>query len=266
MMQIIQIENINDSRITSYKSMRDNLADNHGNSLFVAESEKVVMKLLQSSLKIHSILARKEFIYEHNSIISERKGIYIFTANNEILNEIIGFRMHTGVMALAEKPENHDLDKLGDRIIFLNNIVDSENVGSIVRNIAAFGFESIITDKSTSSPYIRRAVRVSMGTIFSLRHRFTEYTVNTLKYLKNEGYQIISAEINEKSINFSELMFPKKFVLVFGNEAKGIDRYIIDISDTIIKIPISNKIESLNVAASSGILLYEISRQINSVQ
>jgi tRNA G18 (ribose-2'-O)-methylase SpoU len=257
-MNIIEIENPNDFRILNYKSMRDNLIDFSGNSLFVAEGEKVVLKLFKSNISINSVFARKNFYDENSQIFNKFKNVDYFTANEEILKSIVGFKMHTGVMAIAQKPDLSNISDLSDTIVCLNGLVDSENIGSIVRNCVAFGVDSLIFDKSTSSPFMRRAVRVSMGTVFSLKIYQSMQIYEDLKLLKSSGYKIISAEICQNAKSINNFVFPPKKVLIFGSEAIGINQQIIDISDDVIYIPIDNKIESINVASSSAIFLSRI--------
>ena len=84
------------------------------------------------------------------------------------MNKIVGFKLHSGVMAIGKQPVDVNLSELESPVVVMNGIINSENVGSIIRNCAAFGFESIITDKQTSSPYLRRAVRVSMGAVLNI--------------------------------------------------------------------------------------------------
>jgi tRNA G18 (ribose-2'-O)-methylase SpoU len=254
-LELISIDSADDPRIIQYHSMRDNLIDKDGSNLFVAEGDKVVDKLLKSDLKIHSILARRSFYEEFSLLITNRKDVLPYFAEEEILQSIIGFRMHTGVMAIATKPENCNIDNLSNHIICLNSIVDSENVGSIIRNSTAFGFDSVIHDKSTSSPFLRRAVRVSMGSVLNHKIFKSDNLENDLTYLKSQGYTIISAEISGNSESLYEFKFPDKFVLIFGNEAQGIDSNILSISDMILHIPISQQIESLNVASTSAIFM-----------
>lgn len=260
-LEIIKISNINDNRIENYKSMRDNLVDKSGSKLFVAEGEKVVLKLLKSNLQVLSILARSDFYEEHAELLSSHTNSEYFTADDVLLKEIIGFKMHTGVMALAFKPINYSQNNLSNKVVVLNNIVDSENVGSILRNCAAFGFDSLIVDKSTSSPFMRRAVRVSMATVFVTNIYYSDNIIEDLIKLKKAGYTIFSAEVNKDSISINSINFPEKFVIIFGNEANGISRQILDISDNIIHIPMTNIIESLNVASSSAIILSTIFNQ-----
>lgn len=254
---MIEITDINDSRIELYKTLRSTPETHKNQGILIAEGEKVVLKLLKSNLEILSIFATDKFYEEHGVLIKNHKSAKtdLYTASRDIMKEIIGFRVHTGVMAMAYKPEFIPVDKLDDVVIIMNGIVDSENVGAIVRNCAAFGVESVIFDCTTSAPYLRRAIRVSMGSIFEMKvHRAVDI-IETIYKLKKLGYQIISSELNERSVSLSSVVFPKRFALIFGSEAGGIQDEILSYSDLIIKIPINENIRSINVAASSAVVL-----------
>lgn len=257
MNDLIYIASADDERTTLYKSMKNNMIDKLGNDLFVGESDKVVLKMIKHRIKLHSILAHKRFYEENEDSMFSINCKSLYYADIETLKEIIGFKMHTGVMALAYRPKLHTLQDLDDRIVMMNGIIDSENIGSIIRNSAAFGINSIIYDNKTSSPYLRRAVRVSMGTIFSIK-LVKLNLIDDLFKLKEVGYKIISAELTNNATPIHSFKFPDKFILIFGSESGGIDSNLLEISDSIVYIPISHKIESLNVAASSAVILSRI--------
>ncbi|MBI5324386.1 MAG: RNA methyltransferase [Ignavibacteriae bacterium] len=262
---MIEIKDINDKRIAYYKSLRYTPPSHSKDKLMLTEGEKVTLQLLNSDFHIHSIFAVQEFYKNNEEIISRKKltGTQLFYAAKSFMNQIVGFRLHSGVMALANQPEPPELYNLSSPVIVMNGIINSENVGIIIRNCAAFGVDSIIVDKETSSPYLRRAVRVSMGAVLNMKVFFSENIIDVLEKLKKSSYKIISAEIESKSIPLTKYKFPSKFALVFGNEGKGIERDILNISDLIINIPITGNVNSLNVASSSAVILSKIYEQRN---
>lgn len=257
---MIQITDISDNRIDHFRELKKIANDNTINDLFVAEGEKVVLKLLNSNLRIISIFTLEEFYFKYKELIDSRleNSNQIYIADKEIMSQIIGYKIHSGIMALAVEKDKTDLDKLDNRIIVLNRIIDTENVGSIVRNAAAFDFGSIMYDNATSSPYLRRAVRVSLGNIFSRKHYKSDNLIDDLNYLKSLGYMIIAAEITNNSYPIYHFDFPEKFAVIFGNEGNGVDRELLKISDYIVHIPIMPNVDSINVAASSAVFMYDI--------
>ncbi|OGU15633.1 MAG: hypothetical protein A2X61_12065 [Ignavibacteria bacterium GWB2_35_12] len=174
------------------------------------------------------------------------------------MNKIVGFKLHSGVMAIGKQPVDVNLSELESPVVVMNGIINSENVGSIIRNCAAFGFESIITDKQTSSPYLRRAVRVSMGAVLNMKIHFSENLSDDLQKLKDSNFKIFSAEINDNSIPISQVEIPDKCAIVFGSEGRGINNEILGISDFTVHIPITAQVNSINVASSSAVILSKI--------
>lgn len=260
---MITIFDITDERIIQYQNLRQPRINQSNQSIFIAEGLKVTKKLLESSFEIDSFFALSEYYEEiGNSVINQRVSQEKqFTASKSLLNQIVGFNLHTGIMAVGIEPKAPALGTIKFPVVALNSIVDSENVGSIVRNCAAFGIQSIIVDSSSSSPFLRRSVRVSMGTIFSTDIYFVDNLVSTLKFIQNtHGATIIGAEISDKSTPLSMCSFAQKYVLIFGNESNGISREVLEVCHQIIHIPITNAIESINVASASAIFLHHATK------
>jgi tRNA G18 (ribose-2'-O)-methylase SpoU len=250
---MIEITDIDDIRISEFKNLKKNL--NNINS-FIADGEKVVLKLLNSDLEILKIFSKKEFILENIDLIYTKiSNNNIFYADKQLLADIIGFRLHTGVMALAVSKEMTTLEKFSGNIVILNNIIDAENVGSIIRNCIGFGFLNIILDKQSAYLYLRRTVRVSMGAVFKINYLYTDNLIDIIKHLKQKKYTIISIENTYNSENLFDYTKQSNIVLIFGNESKGICTDILEMSDKILQIPITKSIDSLNVSNASAIAL-----------
>ena len=152
---MIKIENINDPAIRHYRSLRHTPASHTDEKNFIAEGEKVVKRLLESDLEMESLFALEKYYDKFSALISTGNidSNKLFTADIELMNEIVGFKLHAGIMAIGKQPEFNELNQLSKEIIFLNNIIDSENVGAIVRNCEAFGFDSLIFDNAVSLSY-----------------------------------------------------------------------------------------------------------------
>lgn len=260
---MVEIKDLDDPKIVFYKSLRYTPPLHIKWRVFIAEGEKVVLRLLLSNLEVQSIFATLDFYHKYRKEI-EAKWIpddHKFFASKEIMEQIVGFHLHSGIMAIGFQPEDAKLDEVSNQVIVLNQINNSENVGLIMRNCRAFGFESVLVDKYSTSPYLRRAVRVSMGNVFYLKVRHCIDLLQDLSLLRSRGFTIISSEVTSYSIDLYSFKFPDKFCLIFGNEAKGISKEILEISDIVVQIPISPEVDSLNVAVSSGIFFNEIKRQ-----
>lgn len=250
---IIEISKIDDSRIEEFKGLKDNILNSR--ALIVAESEKVVLKLLKSDKKIIKLFISSSF-YEENKELISKKNCEVYSGTKEVMESIVGFNLHHGVMALLERPEHASLEELDDRILILNGLTSPENVGTMVRNAAAFNVNSILHDSKTCSPFLRRCVRVSMGNIFNVKIHVAENLVHTIRKLQEKGYKIFSTANEEGAFDLPDYEFPKKAAIIIGSEGHGIDKVIKEVSDAIIRIPINDHVAHLNAACSSSIFLY----------
>jgi tRNA G18 (ribose-2'-O)-methylase SpoU len=259
---MIIINEINDERIVLYRSLRNTPQSHLNEKVFIAEGDIAVAKLLESNIEICSVFCTDKYYKDNFIRIVERVAAdRRYVANKELMDQIVGFRLHKGIMAIALQPKNTSISELKSPIIILNGIVNSENVGAIVRNCIGFCVNSMIVDKKTSSPYLRRAVRCSMGAIFYMDIHFSDDLSLTIQELKSNGYGIFAAENHNDALDLSGFDFPKQYALVFGSEGNGIDDHILDHADKVIKIAISDKIASINVAASSAIFFHKMSRK-----
>ncbi len=262
MLEVIKINNIDDPRIFLYKNLRFTPKTHQEKKLFIAEGRRLVKKLLETQIRIYSILATEEFISENEKIISIRKDeeTKIYSADKKLMELIVGFRLHSGVMALAYQPNDVGNADFEGIIVATNGINNAENIGSIIRNMVGFGLKNIIIDNKSASPYLRRAVRVSMGSIFYCNVNHSANLTNDIRFLKEKGYKIVIIEISKNSELLFDYEFDEKSLIIFGSEDHGVETEIFELSDIILKIPMSDSIDSFNVSSSSAIVFYEISR------
>ncbi|ROL62033.1 RNA methyltransferase [Bacteroidetes/Chlorobi group bacterium ChocPot_Mid] len=264
---MIEITDVNDSRIGCYRNLRSVFFPHSKNNILLSEGSITTKKLLQSNLDVLSFFALPTF-YDLFAEMFKQKNIpeeSQFTAEKSIMSLIVGFRLHQGIMAIGRIPEQTALLDLKSPIVVMNGIVNSENVGAIIRNAVAFGFKSIVYDKATSSPFLRRAVRVSMGTVFSVKHFQSMNLCQDLKELSTKSkFEIVASEITHNSIPIDRYEFKKESVIIFGSEGTGVSKEVLSICDKVIHIPISENVESINVASSSAIIFNNF-KKINRV-
>lgn len=251
---MIIIDDSNLEAISIFKNVKDKNLIQEG--MAIVESEKVVKKALSSKFEILSILCTKKF-YEENTDLITKNTKDIFIANEKIMEDIVGFDLHHGVLALVKLPAFTKLNELGERIMIFNGVTSPENVGTITRAAVAFGFNSIIFDAKSSSPYLRRCIRVSMGNIFEATVHKTYGLVHTLNSLKELGYTVIATANEEGAVSILDFKYPKKVCIIIGNEGNGMDREVIEACDVKLFIPISNYVAHLNAASAASIFLYQ---------
>ena len=253
-MTLIEITDINLPELKIYQQLRDNIFKKDNS--FIADSSKVVNKILKEDIKVKSILATQEYYDEFKALIEPKNIPLLYVATKEVMGNIIGHKLHHNVMLHGIRPNQTPLENLDDNIIMLDEITSTENVGSIARSAVALGVNSYLLPKQGPHPFGRRALRVSMGHMAMLKTHLYDDIAQILKALKENGYTIFAGEITKDSIPLSNITVPKKWVLLMGHEGHGISEEILALCDTIVHIEMMPNIESFNVAVASSILMY----------
>jgi len=267
------IATLDDPRIALYRNLRGTPATHSAERVFVTEGYKLTSKLLYSGLEVVSLFALPAYYdrlrreHPEQLLRLENTPERLLTASAAIMHEIVGFRLHEGIMALAKQPPERLLNECSlaelaahrSPIVALCGVVDSENVGSIVRNCAAFGVSALVTDAATSSPYLRRAVRVSMGGIFAITVFSSQDLCKSCQTLKEQGWTIVGAELTPDAIALHHFQFPARSVVIVGSEGRGIPDTVLSVCDVVVAVPMHTttlQAMSLNVSAASAVLLY----------
>ncbi|MBI4811578.1 MAG: RNA methyltransferase [Ignavibacteriales bacterium] len=245
--------------------------------IFVTKKKKVVRRLLSSNLTILSLLLTPQWLeqlfpnhYQPSDTghpITQLSALKIFLAEKSLIETIVGYNLHQGILAIAKVPTELSLNETVERLrqpyffVALDGLVNSENVGVIVRNSAAFGVDGIIVGETSSSPYLRRAVRNSMGAVFQIPVIHSNSLKETLTTLKHQ-YQvkIIATHPHDESSIYSSNL-SGNICIVLGNEGEGISNKILNVCDECITIPMMKNTDSLNVASASAVFLYEVRKQ-----
>lgn len=268
MINTIPIANLDDPRLHPYLTLRRPL-EHQQNGIFVAEGNKVVERLLESDLRILSVLLTPEWLEKYRTILEARPERFeVYVGPKNLLHTIVGFHLHQGVMAVANIPAPEGLEHLLSRssepylLVAVEGLTNSENLGVLVRNCVAFGAQGLLVGETSSSPYLRRAVRNSMGTIFKLPVIQCSSLRDDLATLhRNYGVRTIAAHPSARSHVLTQSDFTKSCCLVFGNEGGGISGGILEVCDELVAIRMDAGVDSLNVASASAVFLNEVRRQ-----
>lgn len=238
--------------------------------LFVAESPKVIERALNDHYEPVSMLIDESERNEENLRLIARMealNVPIYTAPHEVLENITGFKLVRGALCAFRRRELPDAYKLVNgmsRIVILEDVVNPSNVGAIFRSAAALGMEGILLTDKCSDPLYRRAARVSMGTVFQIPWTVIEdYENNGLKSLREAGFKTVSFALRNNSIDINDdiLKNEPKLAIIMGTEGEGLKTSTIDASDYVVKIPMSNEVDSLNVAVASAVAFWELGRK-----
>jgi tRNA G18 (ribose-2'-O)-methylase SpoU len=234
--------------------------------LFIAESEKIVRKVLESSIEIVSAYLTEEHFENLRPLFDARNdSTDVFFASKEEMEKVVGYPLHQGIMLACRIPGNRPFITAAQEwkspwmAVALDTIADAENMGAIIRNAAAFGASAVIVDDQSCNPWLRRSVRVSMGTIVGLPIIRVPDLAESLRALKStRNVRIIGAALRVDSLDLSEVTPSGNTILVFGSEGWGLRESVAQECDILARIPMADGIDSLNVAIASGIFMHHL--------
>jgi len=256
-LKLIHVTDLNLPELQIYRTLRDNQTTRDNS--FIADSPKVVTMLLETDIQVRSILATESYYNDYVEQLKRKHIPTLYVAPREVIETIIGHRIHHNVMMHGIRPPHKNLDALGDRIIMLDALSKTENVGAIARSAAALGVHSFVVPANGPHPYGRRALRVSMGHISKLDLHIYRDIRSTLRTLKEKGYRIYAAEVTPDATPLSKVHVTEKWVLLMGHEQQGISPGVLELCDEVVRIEMEPEIKSFNVAIAASIMLYHFS-------
>lgn len=270
-MRIVTVSVLDDKGLLPYQTLRRPL-EHQQDGIFVAEGEKVVRRLLDSRLAVRSVLLTPEWLEVYRPALeAAHADLVVYVAPKPLLESIVGFHLHQGIMAVAAIPRPSTLQEALDQarpprlFVAVDGLTNAENLGVLVRNCAAFGVDALIVGETSSSPYLRRAVRNSMGTVFNLPVVHVNNLVETLKALREAHHvSVLAAHPHAGRQTLSYTGLKNDCCIVFGSEGEGIAPRVLAACDGSFAIPMKEGVDSLNVASASAVVLYEVSRQRES--
>ena len=269
MSEIINLKDLNCEDVAIYNSLNENqlkkiYEPNLG--LFIAESPKVIVRALDAGFEPVSALVEDKLLTGEMEEILPRLGdIPIYTSTEDILSRITGFKLTRGALCTMRRKEllsPEDIVKDARRIVILEDVENPTNVGAIFRSAAALNIDAVILTGGCSDPLYRRSIRVSMGNVFQVPWTFIgdEWYEDGISMLHKLGFRSAALALvgNSVSIDDKHLAREEKLAIIMGTEGEGLRKKTIDDSDYVVKIPMSNGVDSLNVAAASAVTFWEL--------
>jgi tRNA G18 (ribose-2'-O)-methylase SpoU len=267
MIHVRRIETLDLPELAPYRTMRRQM-EHRQQGIFVAESDKVVQRLLESHFTILSLLLPEKWFRRFEPLLALRKEeIRIYLLEKERLEILTGFTFYQGVLAVARIPEPTTLELLLAEspkprlFVAVEGITNAENLGGLVRNCAAFGVHGLLVDRTSSSPYLRRAVRGSMGTIFRVPALEGLELVETVRMLRDQQIRCIAAHPHSEHRHLVEADLAQDCCLLFGSEGYGLSPALLEACHEQVAVPMAQGVDSLNVGSAAAVFLYETDRQ-----
>lgn len=235
--------------------------------IFIAESPNVILRALEAGYEPLSLLMEKKPLGEKERAILDRRGeIPVYTASLEVLTRITGYQLARGMLCAMRRKALPSLKEIcagKRRIAILEDVVNPTNVGAIFRSAAALSMDAVLLTKGSSDPLYRRAVRVSMGTVFQIPWTIMDagdWPERAMQELRSMGYRTAAMALKEDSVSLKDERLKKeeRLAIVLGTEGDGLAGRTIADCDYTVMIPMTHGVDSLNVAAASAVAFWEL--------
>ncbi len=266
-MHVIHVTALDRPELIPYATLRQH-EEHRASGIFVAEGAKVVQRLLESHFGVVSVLLPEKRLAEFQPWIRARpEDVTVYVMEVTELEKLTGFPFFQGVLAVGKIPKTHTLESIlaitrrPRFLIAFDSLANADNIGLMVRSAAGFGAQAIIVGETSASPFLRRAVRNSMGAIFKLPVVQTPHLISTLRQLREAGVRVIAAHPHTDGRTLHDVDFRQDCCVLFGNEGSGLAQETLAACDEAVAIPMSNEVDSLNVGTAAAVFLYEVARQ-----
>ena len=237
--------------------------------LFIAESPKVIERALNAGCTPVSILVEDKHVEgEAKDILARCGDIPVYTAPFEVLTQLTGFKLTRGMLCAMRRPKLPTVQEVcagACRVAVLENVMNPTNIGAIFRSAAALNMDAVLLTPACSNPLYRRAIRVSMGTVFQVPWTFLgdeslEWPADGIKLLKDMGFKTAAMALSDDSVTIKDprLLAEDKLAIILGTEGDGLTANTIADCDYTVRIPMSHGVDSLNVAAASAVAFWQL--------
>lgn len=229
--------------------------------IFIAESPKVIRVALDAGYEPLALLCEQKHIVGDAADIVGRCGdIPIYTGDRDLLAALTGYTLTRGVLCAMRRPILRSVDDVcrgARRVVVIDGVVDTTNIGAIFRSAAALGIDAVLLTPSSCDPLNRRAVRVSMGSVFLVPWTWLDASVYSLK---ERGFRTAAMALSDNSVSIDDesLVNEERLAIIMGTEGDGLAQSVIDAADYVVRIPMAHGVDSLNVAAASAVAFWQL--------
>lgn len=263
-MPIIEITSLTHPGVEIFSSLTEaQLRKEHESEqgIFIAESPKVINVALNAGYTPIALLCERRHIDgDAAEIISRCGNIPIYTGERELLASLTGYTLTRGVLCAMRRPNEPELEDVcrdARRIVVIEGVVDTTNIGAIFRSAAALGIDAVLLTRNSCDPLNRRAIRVSMGSVFLMPWTWLDGGIGQLKEF---GFTTAAMALTDDSISIADprLTTVPRLAIIMGTEGEGLPNETITAADHVVKIPMSHNVDSLNVAAAAAVAFWEL--------
>ena len=276
MTNIITITDFYDEALDVYARLTENQLlnrDDPSKGIFIAESPKVIERALDAGcIPLSFLVEDKHVETQAKELLLRCPDIPVYTAPFEVLTQLTGFALTRGMLCAMRRPALPSVSELcrtSSRIAILENVMNPTNVGAIFRSAAALHMDAVLLTPGCSNPLYRRAIRVSMGTVFQIPWTFFDDTSSWqdagMQTLREHGFLTVAMALRNDSVSIDDprLTSAEKLAVILGSEGDGLASETIADCDYTVKIPMAHGVDSLNVAAASAVAFWELGKKRN---
>lgn len=258
------ITSLDDPRIAMFArlteaQLRNRMESEHG--IFIAESPKVIRVALQNQLEPVALLCEERHITgDAADIIAAHPNLEVYTGERTLLQQLTGYTLTRGVLCAMRRPALPTVASVCEgsrRLCVIDGVVDTTNIGAIFRSAAALGIDGILLTRQSCDPLNRRAIRVSMGTVFSVPWTWIDSPIASLH---DYGFKTVAMALTNDAIALDspQLMAEPRLAIIMGTEGDGLTTDVICDADYVVRIPMQHGVDSLNVAAASAVAFWQL--------
>lgn len=237
--------------------------------LFIAESPKVIQRALDAGcIPVSMLVEDKHIEGEAKELIDACGDVPVYTASFDVLTQLTGFKLTRGMLCAMRRPKLPSVQEVcagTRRIAILENVMNPTNIGAIFRSAAALNMDAVLLTPACSNPLYRRAIRVSMGTVFQVPWTFLgddtlQWPEDGIPLLKKLGFKTAAMALSDNSVSIKDpqLLSEEKLAIILGTEGDGLAASTIADCDYTVRIPMSHGVDSLNVAAASAVAFWQL--------
>ncbi len=263
-MPVIEISSLTHPGVEIFSMLTEAQLRSHIDSdrgIFIAESPKVINVALDAGYEPLAILCEQKHITGDAAVIIERcSNIPVYTGGRDVLATLTGYTLTRGVLCAMRRPEPRSMEDVcrsANRIVVIDGVVDTTNIGAIFRSAAALGMDGVLLTPSSCDPLNRRAIRVSMGSVFLIPWTWMDGPISRLS---NWEFRTAAMALTDHSISIDNpvLKAEPKLAIVMGTEGDGLSPEAIAEADYVVRIPMAYGVDSLNVAAASAVAFWQL--------
>ena len=262
----IEVTDADDPRLGDYVRLRDaslrrSLEAQRG--LFIAEGDKVIRRAVEGGHTPRSFLLAARWLDSLADVLAAHPDAPVYVVTEEVAEAVTGFHVHRGALAALHRAEPQAMASLlgSSRLVLAEDIVDHTNVGAIIRNAAGLGWDGVLLSPRAADPLYRRAVKVSMGTVFSLPWARVDEWSSAIPTLQDAGFTVVALALTPDAVALDAFVaagLPEKLVIAVGTEGAGLSARWLAQADAVVSIPMRHGVDSLNVAAATAVACWAL--------